>query len=653
VKGTTDMYVTVRANQKALSNGHLISKDKNKDGTVTWHWQENKPYSTYLITLSIGDYAVIKDSWRGKPVDYWVYPEYASQAPRLFGLTPKMIEFYSDRTRVPYAWEKYDQVALADFMYGGMENVSATSMNDYILHDACSDIDFHNQGLIAHELAHQWFGDLVTCRSWIQIWLNESFATYFEAMFGQFQDGNDAFDEEMQGDANAGIDAEYHLGKKPIIAANNYTANDYPRGAATLNMIRHILGDSGWWNSIHHYLTVHSYQPVETEDFKMGIEEATGQNLQWFFDEWLYKSGHPIYDVNYHYDDAEKQLDMTVTQTQKRDTLTGTFKMPVDVELTWPDGTSKVTTLRDDDSTQSFTIPSPEKPVMVIFDKGNSIIKEAHIHKTTEDWIYQLQHAKAAIERTHAAQALLPDSAGHSMAAFEALSNAALHDTFWAVRQHALETLGEWGNAAHPIFDVLATLSRNDPKPQVRAEAVTLLADWQKYHLTKESAEPVLLEAIHSDSSYNVVGTALNSLSYYDPDTTYVLSLPFLKINSPRDQMRRAVVHILEQTNNRTSLDQLIALINEHNIPFWTRQEIIKAIGIQVPVDSGLVYRSLWNLTNNGNNVISGAAANTLANIGNAETLHELEAQAAQRPKMKGTYEALLARMRKRLGVTQ
>ncbi|HZK77093.1 MAG TPA: HEAT repeat domain-containing protein, partial [Candidatus Kapabacteria bacterium] len=316
-------------------------------------------------------------------------------------------------------------------------------------------------------------------------------------------------------------------------------------------------------------------------------------------------------------------------------------------------GTSKVTTVLDDDSTQSFTFPSPEKPVMVIFDKGNTIIKEAHIHKTADEWIYQLEHAGPAIERSQAALAMLPDSVGHSEQAFDGLKNAALHDPFWAVRQHALATLGEWGDMTHSISDVLATLSRNDADPRVRAEAIDLLAQWQKYQLTKEFAEPILIAAIHSDSSYNVVGSALNSLRAYDPDTAYQLSLTFLPINSPRDAMRRDIVGILENSKTEASLHHLIELIDQHNIPFWTRQEIIKAIGSEKDVDSALVYHSLWNLTNNGDNVIRGAAANRLADIGNAGTLHQLEAQAAERPKMMGTYDALLKRMRKRLGVTQ
>jgi aminopeptidase N len=650
VKATTDMFVTVRADQKALSNGHLVAKQKNKDGTVTWHWKEDKPYSTYLISLAIGQYETPTDTWHGKEVQYWVYPGWSKEAHRIYGLTPKMIDFYSTSTRVPYVWEKYAQVALADFMYGGMENVSATSMNDYILFDKRSGIDFSSEGLIAHELAHQWFGDLVTCRSWIQIWLNESFATYFEAMFRQFNDGQDEFEEEMQGDANAGIEAERTLGKKAIIAPNNYTANDYPRGAATLNMIRHILGDSGWWNAIQHYLTVHAYQPVVTEDFKMGIEEATGQNLQWFFDEWLYKSGHPIYDVTYNYDDAAKLLRMTVTQTQKRDTLTGTFKMPIDVELTWPNGQSKVTTILDDDSTQNFTIPSPEKPVMVIFDKGNTIIKEAHVHKTVEEWTYQLKHATSAIERSQAALNLTPENAGSSREVVAALRNSILEDPFWAVRQHALSSFMRFADSSKDFHGVILDRAQHDPRPDVRSEAVEYIPS---AHIPKAMTEPVLEHIIQTDSSYHVVGSALNSLAAYDPGKAYELSLPFLKINSPRDRMRRDAIHILELTRTHAALDQLIALINERNIPFWTRQEIISAIGKQEPVDSGLVYRSLWNLTDNGDNVIRGAAANTLADIGDVRTLRELEAQAAQRPKMKGTYDALLPRMRRRLGVTQ
>jgi aminopeptidase N len=647
-KTTTEMYVTVRGDQQALSNGHLVSKDKNKDGTVTWHYQEDKPYSTYLIMLGIGNYEVPTDKWRGKDVQYWVYPGWSKEAHRIFGLTPEMLEFFSTRTGFPYAWEKYAQIAIADFMYGGMENVSATTLNDYVLYDQRMGVDFSGEGLIAHELAHQWFGDVVTCRSWIQMWLNESFATYFEALFREFHDGKDEFDEEMAGAQNAGIGAESTLGKKPIVAANNYTANHYPRGAATLNMIRHILGDSAWWRSINHYLTVHQFQPVVTEDFKIAIEEATGQNLQWFFDEWLYKSGHPVFDVSYTYDDPAKVLRMTVTQTQTRDSLTGTFKMPVDVELTMPDGTTRLETIRISDSTQNFTFIAPQRPMMVIFDKGSTIIKESHIHKAPEEWAYQLQNAKLAIERSQAAMALASIDINRNPQPFETLRMAALRDPFWAVRLHALNSLGYLTDSIHRIDDVLTLLLTHDPRPDLRVAAANLMGS----KMNRALATPLLLTAIDKDSSYNVVGTALATLSAYDQPKAYNLALNYLKTSYPRDKVRQSAVAVLENSKTKESLNELIRLINEHNVPKWTRYGIINAIGGMVSVDSALVYRTLWNLgTNNGGADIRGTALNKLADIGDVATLRQLEAQAATRPEMKVTYDALLERMRRRLGV--
>ena len=661
-KATTEMYVTVPANQKALSNGHLVGKAPNKDGTVTWHWKEDKPYSTYLIMLGVGEYEVVTDKWRGKDVDYWVYPGWSKEAHRIFGETPKMLEFYSNSTGYQYAWEKYAQIAIEDFMYGGMENVSATTMNDYILYDKRSGVDFNAEGLIAHELAHQWFGDVVTCRSWIHMWLNESFATYFEAMFRQFNDGQDEFDEEMYGSQLAGIGAETgERGKKPIVAANNYTANHYPRGAATLNMIRHILGDTGWWKSIHHYLDMHQFQPVVTDDLKMAFEETTGQNLQWFFDEWIYKSGHPNFKVDYEYDDAAKVVRMTVTQTQQHDSLTSTFKMPVDVELTMPDGTTRFETLRLSDSSQKFTIVSPQKPVMVIFDKGNTIIKELQINNSAEQWVYQLTHAKAAIERSQAALNMNPkpqlmnDAATNDRNAADetmmvaALKNAALHDQFWAVRLHALTALRKFENGNVSIEDVVVELAQHDPRQEVRAQAI----DYFPNHVSTPKALPVLTNAVTNDSSYHVNGSALNALFHYAPDQAFALAHTYLKTGSPRDRIRSSAVGILEQTKNPQALNELIGLIGQHDIPKHTRYDIIEAIAKEVEVDSGLVYRTLWTLADNGDLSIRGVALNRLADLGDEATLRKLEAQAVSRPDMKVTYDSLLKRMCKRLNIAE
>lgn len=647
-KTTTDMLVTVRADQKALSNGKLLGKEKNKDGSVTWHWKEEKPYSTYLIMLGVGNYEVPTDMWRGKEVQYWVYPGWSAEAHRIFGLTPRMLEFFSNATGFPYAWEKYAQIAIADFQYGGMENVSATTLNDYVMFDKRSGIDFNAEGLIAHELAHQWFGDVLTCRGWLHMWLNESFATYFEALFRQFQDGQDEFEEEMQGAANAGIGAETSMGKKPIVATSNYSVNHYPRGAATLNMMRHVLGDSAWWSSIHHYLMVHQFQPVETHDLMRAIEEATGQNLTWFFDEWIFKSGHPMFDVVYAYDDGAKQAHMWVAQTQTHDSLTGIFKIPIDVELTFPDGTTRIETVRMQDSAQSFTFASPQKPVMVIFDKGNTIIKELNFHKSAEEWIYQLTHSRMAIERSQAALNLTPDNVGRSKAVFDALLHAALEDTFWAVRQHALTSLVKFADTTHDITPALLDLATGDRRADIRAQAAELIPS----HIPAALGENILIGIIQHDSSYHVVGSALAALFLYDRAKAYDLALGYLKTSSPRDRMRQSAINIIEMTKSPEALAELIVLINQHDMPKFTRTNLIGSIAGMVSVDSGLVYRTLWNLTQNGDNGIRGNAINKLADIGSMMTLHELESQGMLRPEMKSTYDAALAKMRKRLGVS-
>jgi aminopeptidase N len=648
-KTTTEMFVTVRSDQQALSNGHLVDKKKNKDGTVTWHWKEENPYSTYLIMLGVGKYEIPTDKWRGKDVQYWVYPGWEKEAHRIFGLTPDMLEFFSSRTGFQYAWEKYAQIAIADFMYGGMENVSATTLNDYVLYDKRSGVDFSGEGLIAHELAHQWFGDVLTCRSWIHMWLNESFATYFEALYREYHDGKDEFDEEMYGAQMAGINTEIYKGKRPIVATNAYTENTYPRGAATLNMIRHILGDSGWWNAIDHYLHKHAFQPVVTEDLKIAFQEATGQNLSWFFDEWIYKSGHPVFDVNYTYDDAAKLVRLHVAQTQKQDSLTGIFRMPVDVELWMPDGSRRLETIRISDSTQNFTLVSPQKPLVVLFDKGNTLIKELHFKKDPSEWIYQLANSKLAIERSQAAMALVPSEVSESDAIWNALATTATRDSFWATRLHALQSLATWPDGTHRIDPLLVQIIHQDPRPDLRSAAVQLAGQ----RLDKTEAMPLLQEVIVRDSSYSVVGAALRALAKVDSVAAFPMAMQFLATSSPRDRIRQAAIDVIDASNTPPALDQLVRLIGERNIPKWTRWNIINSIGSKASVDSARVYAVLWALTMNGEQSIRNTAYNKLADIGGESTYRRILAESARYPDQKETFDGWLDRMRKRLSISK
>ena len=236
-----------------------------------------------------------------------------------------MVKFFSEKTGLKYPYAKYAQTMAHDFG-GGMENISATTQTDNMIHDARYELDSTSDGLEAHELAHQWFGDYVTARNWSDIWLNESFATYFQAMWDEYKLGSDDF---LYSDIKANQDSYFSAwkqGSRRPIVTKNYREPDavfdtyaYPRGGAVLHMLRTNLGEENWWRAINYYLKKYANQPVETEQFRIAIEESTGQSMDWFFDEWLYKMGHPVFEVTQHYDEANKTLQLTVRQQQTKD----------------------------------------------------------------------------------------------------------------------------------------------------------------------------------------------------------------------------------------------------------------------------------------------------------------------------------------------
>ncbi len=647
-KTTSEMFVTVNADQQALSNGRLVGKKKNRDGTVTWNWTIEHPHSTYLIMLGIGKYSIVEDKWHGKPVEYWVYPGWENDAHRIFGLTPDMIDFFSRKTGVDYPWEKYAQIAIAEFQYGGMENTTATTLNDYVLFDKKTAVHFSSESLIAHELAHQWFGDYVTCRGWINMWLNESFATYFEALYREYHDGKAEFDEELQGNQNASLAAEAQLGKKPIVAANNYTANIYPRGSTVLNMMRHILGDEGWWKTIHHYLDVHQFNNVEANDLKVAAEEATGQNLDWFFDQWIYKSGHPIYDVTYNYEPTNHLVRMQVVQTQERDSMTSTFKMPIDVELTMADGSRHLETVRNFDSSQTFTFAANQKPLNVIFDKGNTILKELHIQKSQEEWVYQLQHSTDAIERSEAAEALGSRSYAGIPTVMNALAHTATSDSFWAPRMYALTSLAAVSDSLKTYERLVANSAAHDVNPDVRQAAVGLST-----HMSDRTTARQIAMGALQDSSYRINGLGVRALYRLDPGAGTTAAIASLSQKSPRDNVRYAAVDVLSESKSEADLDRLIAMIGERNLPKYSRWHIIDAIGDNATVDSAKVYTVLWNLTHNGDRDIRVTALNNLANHGGPATLQTLEAARPEHPDMKDFFDELEKRMQTRFAKKQ
>src|SRR5712692_3595550 len=306
-RSTSEVVVTVPGRFTTISNGKLLEVRENADGTRTFHWREEIPHPSYLNSWVVGEYVKVEDVYDGVPVEYYVRPGREAEARRSFGKTPAMMRFFSEKLGVKYPYEKYAQTAVADFTFGGMENISATTQTDLTLHDERAHLDFSSDGLVAHELAHQWFGDLFTCRDWSHGWLNEGFATYFDKLFMEEDKGHDEFLYEMILVAGRYREEDAERYRRPIVEKVYETPSElfdrhlYEKGACVLHMLRFVLGEKLFWKSLAHYAQISRQQNVETDDLRRAIEEATGRNLEGFFSQWLYKAGHPEFKVRYQW----------------------------------------------------------------------------------------------------------------------------------------------------------------------------------------------------------------------------------------------------------------------------------------------------------------------------------------------------------------
>jgi aminopeptidase N len=482
-----------------------------KAHTKTFHWRQDIPHASYLIALAAGPYVVLHDKAGSVPLEYWVYPGQEADARASFAKTADMVQWFSSKIGYPYAWEKYAQVLIRDFIEGGMENSSCTFLTDNgSVYDARERIDRSPNSLIAHELAHQWWGDVVTARDWRHLWLNESFASYFDPLWHEHDLGREEFDYQMYRAQEDGINSDKHAGRKPIVSVGSYGANLYPRGASVLHMLRFVLGDSLFWRSLNRYIVVHQHTPVETNDLIRRIQDATGQNLTWFFDQWVYKAGYPIFDLTSAWSDSARTLALTVRQVQTQDSLTGIFRTPAEIELTLPEGKTLVTvTLASADTT--IRIPSASRPTAVVFDPANWLLKEVHWSKPAAEWEYLAGHAGNPVERIRALQAIAGLPGGvRSLPVVAAIAHS---DDFWAVRREALVTISKFDSLSSSdssrVIQAFIDASR-DAKPSVRSLSISNLGKFRGGPV-REAVRAALL-----DSSISAASAALRSLAKVD-----------------------------------------------------------------------------------------------------------------------------------------
>lgn len=553
---TSEVIATVRESYAALSNGRLagITHDKKRK-TKTFHWKQESPHVSYLIMLAAGEYAILKDRAGSVPVEYWVYPSHVEDARVCFAQTPAMISWFSEKIGFPYPWAKYAQVLIRDYTVGGMENTSATGLADNItVYDARARVDESPTSLIAHELAHQWWGDAVTCKDWRHLWLNESFASYFDPLWHEATLGRDEFDYIMYQAQQAGITSDRTAGRKPIVSVGSYGTNLYPRGASVLHMLRFVLGDGLFWKAIRHYITKHHHAVVETNDLKVAIEEATGQNLYWFFDEWVYKAGYPVFALSSAWDDSARTLALSVRQTQTLDSLTGVFRTPVEIELTMPEGS---TTFRVDvfSADTTFVFHAPSQPKLVVFDRGNWLLKGLDWTKPIDEWKYQATLAPNPVDRVRAVQELARNE--RPGATIPILSTIAQTDRMWAVRRealYALETLDSLDEGQKDEVAGTLVAAATDAKSAVRQTAVYQMRGFRGAKVV------AALYAALKDSSYRVVGYALRSLARADSAHALATLLAHLHMPSHNNTIEIAALAGLSAVDTARALESSLTL---------------------------------------------------------------------------------------------
>lgn len=553
---TSEVLVTVPADYFVLSNGVLRDKHDNHDGTRTWHWVQEQTHVAYLISVVAGEFEAYEQSWDGIPIVSYVPPGRRDKAPRSFENTPAMLQFFSEKIDYRYPWPKYAQICCDEFG-GGMEHTSATTLTLGTLHDERAELDVSSEGLVAHELAHQWWGDLLTCKDWAELWLNESFATYFATLWTEHHRGWDEATWEGREEAQTYFDEDRKRYRRPLVTYsydhpwNMFDEHSYPKGGRVLHMLRFVLGDEAFWKAMRHYAHKHAFGVVETADLRVAIEEATGNGLNWFFDEWVYHGGYPEFDVSYSWDDDAKLVRLTVRQTQTVDDMTPLFRTPVEIDLVTPSETI-TRRIAVSKAEETFHFSLPERPRRVCFDGRNWLLKKLTFEKSKEEWLDQLAHDPDLICRIRAAEGLAKFKPDADVLA--ALSRALDDDAFWGVRKVVAETVAQFGGEA--AREALLQAAKNDPKSEVRRAAIKALKDFPH-----ETTRTALREIIAHDPSYYAVADALTTLAKVDRDGAPADLTAALDRPSHRDVILRSAANALADlghTEVRSKLAEML-----------------------------------------------------------------------------------------------
>lgn len=550
---TSETITTVPKDWVVLSNGVMKAKTDNNNGTQTWHWQQNQSHVPYLISIAAGQFEIYEQSWDGIPIMSYVPVGRLADAPRSFEKTAPMLEHFSKKIGYRYPWPKYAQICVDEYNWGGMEHTSATTLNLNTLHSERDHLDFSSENLVAHELAHQWWGDLVTCKDWGELWLNESFATYFATLWTEHNEGWDkaTYSRLQEAKSYLGEDQRYRrslVNYRYDRPESMFDSHSYPKGARILHALRHEVGDEAFWKSLRHYIEVNQFRTVETADLRIAFEETTGQGLGWFFDQWVYHGGHPEFAVAWTWDAETKMVKITVRQTQKVDDLTPLFRTSVDLAIAVPGENETIQThsVKIAAAEETFQFPVEKRPTRVCFDPKDWLLKTLSFPKSLEELSNQLQNDPNIICRLQAVEGLeaLEDSASKALLLVAAKSDKDMH-----VREAAVNALAK--RNGDDARDTLLALVKEDAASIVRTKAAATLA--------KFSGEPViqtLRDRLPQEQSYQTIAAILRSLVKLTPEQAPAILVQHMATVSRGEVVLRAAVDGLLELKSPEALAQ-------------------------------------------------------------------------------------------------
>jgi aminopeptidase N len=524
---TQEIYMTVDTALVTLSNGLLEYTQDNGDGTRTDYWKQNLPAAPYLTMIAVGKYAMVKDKWRDIEVNYFVEPAYAKHARMIFGHTPEMLEFFSTRLGVPYPWEKYSQIVVRDYVSGAMENTGAVIHGEFMQRNEREYLDQTFEDIISHELFHHWFGDLVTCESWSNLPLNESFATYGEYLWNEKKYGQDAADYGLYNDLLNYL-GQTKLGDHDPIWFHYYDKEEmfdavsYQKGGRILHMLRNYLGDDAFFSGLKYYLTQHKFQSVEIHDLRLAFEHVTGEDLNWFFNQWFFRSGYPELQITSNYNDTLKKVVVLIKQTSSEENLQEKeepFRLPLAIDIYY-NNTKERHQVTLEKASEKFLFDAPAKPDLVNVDADKMLLCTKKEQKTIAEWAFQYKHAPRYLDRYEAIKNL-GDTGTEDSSAGKIIMKA-LEDPFWNIRTLGIRNISKnTTTKEEAVKNKLIKLALHDSISQVRSMALKQLE--KEYH--DNSLYSIYKHAL-SDPSYLVEGAAIEAMAKHHPDSALILTKP-------------------------------------------------------------------------------------------------------------------------------